>query len=65
MAGKSFAKELEKARRNLYENGLKSEAGHIHAEHMHDSGHAFRDVQIKEPDPWKVTSGLPWPYHVL
>ena len=55
---KSFAEEFDKACRNINGNVLQSETGRIHREAIRDKAHAFRDVDIPKPNPWKRRTDL-------
>lgn len=52
MSEKSFAEEFDKAVKRLGKS-FQSETDRIHGNAVRDQKHAFRDVNIRKPDPWK------------
>ena len=55
--GKTFLQEFEDAVRRM-EAHQDSERDRVYRETVRDDKHAFRNVEIKKPDPWKHSGGL-------
>lgn len=51
--GKTFEEEFAEACRRIGGNTLDSETDRVHRDAVRDRQHAFRNVDIKGPDPWK------------
>ena len=51
--GRTFAEELDTACKKLYDKELRSETDRVHRETVRESKHAFQNVNITKPDPWK------------
>jgi len=52
MNNKTFAEELNMARRKFKGEFSDSETCRVHKEAVHDPKHAFRSIEIRKPDPW-------------
>lgn len=55
---KSFAEEFDKACRKLGYTGYREETDRVHRAAVRDEKHAFRNVDVLGPDPWKRGTGL-------
>lgn len=55
---KSFAEEFDKACKKLGNNGYKEEIDRVHRANSKDEKHAFRNVDMPKPDPWKQPTHL-------
>lgn len=51
--GKTFEDELKKAYQKRYKDSLDFEIRRVHQTTVRDTQHAFRDVNIPKPDPWR------------
>lgn len=54
---KSFAEELYEAMEKVNAH-QETEIQRVHQAAVRDHSHAYRDVDIKRPDPWKQDIGL-------
>lgn len=50
---KTFAEEFDEACKRLGGDAARTELERVHMGAKKDPQHAFRDVSIRKPDPWK------------
>lgn len=55
---KSFAREFENAVNGIHGNHMEPEKDRVHREAVRDKNHAFRNVDIPKPNPWKTGTPL-------
>lgn len=58
MSNKSFTEEFDEAVKRLGGQSFQSETDRIHRDAVRDKKHAFRNVDIHKPDPWKRRTDL-------
>ena len=58
MAGKTFAQEFEEAVKRLDSDSKQAETARVHQETVRDGQHAFRNVGLRKPDPWRNKTDL-------
>lgn len=56
--GKTFEEEFADACRRINGDILDLETDRVHREAVRDNSHAFRNVDIPKPDPWKNLTQL-------
>lgn len=57
--GKTFAQTFDDAVRRIGSNTYQDmERDRVHRETVRDNTHAYRDVEMKKPDPWRRNTGL-------
>lgn len=57
MSRLTFTEELEAAEKRLGKT-LRTEADRVHRKTAHDRTHAFRNTDIRGPEPWKYRTDL-------
>lgn len=57
MSGLTFTEELEAAEKRLGKT-LRMEAERVHRKTVRDRTHAFRNTDMRGPEPWKYRTDL-------